>query len=93
MKLDWLGVIAIIIMIVGTYLVVQEGKTCKSPFKNIIDKELKDNKINYSSAILYVYDKEGLVVDSFDVYLDKDTLVKKIDKNLNIPNLNISLPQ
>lgn len=64
-KVDWLMYIAIIIMLVGCYLVIQELNVCKHPFEKIIDKQLK---ADYGDAAPdYEYAK-------LDIYLESDDL-------------------
>ena len=69
-KLDWIGIIAIVIMLVGCYLVVQEGKDCKDPYRSMIDAYLVDElKLNYSYAIISVYatPNDAIPLATFDL--------------------------
>lgn len=54
-SMDWLGIIAIILMLVACVFLYFEKKACDDPFKNIIDKELEGEGISYSYAEINLY--------------------------------------
>jgi len=64
-KLDILGLVAITIMIVGCYFLIQERKMCEDPIGNIIKPYLeKENITNYDLIVVEVYQSHG---DSFPI--------------------------
>jgi len=95
-KFDWLLWLAIIIMLVGCYLVIQESQVCKTPFKQIIDKQLKEDfkdfpqvNISYSYARLDIYSSSNDItpITSYDVVGNKLYQIAKGNSNFNFSNL------
>ena len=67
--LDWIGIVAIIIMIVGCYLLYHEQQVCKNPFKNMVDGFLNDEGIEYSYVTISIYknNTDAYPIKSFDL--------------------------
>ena len=61
-KRDWLMYIAIIIMLVGVGLVLNESRICKNPYDNMIQKFLDGKGINYTYVKLEVYQNNSDVL-------------------------------
>lgn len=70
---DWIGTIAIIIMIIACYLLIQERKACEDPLKNILIPYFEDlNITNYSSVSLVVYGNHNQIIPILEVELYKE---------------------
>lgn len=83
----WLGFIAIIIMLLGCYLVIQETKACKNPYRDMIDKYLaEDLKLNYSYAVITVYNTpyDMVPLATLDLIGEREIEVYGFDKNLSV---------
>ena len=82
--LDWIGIIAIIVMLLGCYLLIQEHKACEDPLKNIILPYLKEKNITeYNSIKINVYKFHG---DS--IHLES---IELFSMPLNNPNINFPI--
>ena len=71
-SMDWLGIIAIVLMLVACGFLYFEQKACKDPFKNIIDKELVGDELSYSYAEINLYANVNSIVPlkKIPIYLD-----------------------
>jgi len=85
MKLDWITIIAIIIMVVGGVMVYQEGKVCRDPMKTIMESVLGKN-LTDAHVELLVYNSEGDIIKSYEYY--EETGWEVINLRMDKPLLN-----
>jgi len=83
----WLGVIAVVIMLVGCYLVIQETKVCKNPYRDMIDKYIGGElKLNYSYATISVYNTpyDEVPLITLDLIGTKEIPLYGFNQNISI---------
>jgi len=86
-KLDWIGIIAIIVMLVGCCLLIQEKKYCEDPFGNILIPYLEEKNItSYSLVVISVYENHGDPIP-----IERIELFSK--PKPYFPNVNINLSE
>lgn len=66
-KIDFLGCVAILVLLVGIYFLIQETQACSDPYAKLIEPYIKDKNISYDYSELAFYKnvgKESIFIDS-----------------------------
>jgi ABC-type transport system involved in Fe-S cluster assembly fused permease/ATPase subunit len=84
-KRDWLMYLAIIIMLVGCYLTINETKYCKDPYRYMIDSYIQKEYggfISYNYATIEIFNNESFLM-SFDLIGSKDVATRYRNNTFN----------